>query len=171
MQGRVITISRQCGSGGHSIGNELAKTLNVPFYDKEIIEMTAKESGFHPQFVEEKGEHMESSMLSNLARHLSYAGRGNYEDYQPLQDQLYFSQAKIIKELAEKGPCVIVGRCADYILRDRKDKLRADHYRYYTDQKWGDSFHYHLCLDSSMFGIEKCVDMIEDACKAMCPPS
>ena len=96
MQGRVITISRQCGSGGHSIGNELAKRLNVPFYDKEIIEMTAKESGFHPQFVEEKGEHMESSMLSNLARHLPYAGRGNYEEYQPLQDQLYFSQAKII---------------------------------------------------------------------------
>lgn len=146
-------------------------------------------------------------MLSNLARHLPYAGRGNYEEYQPLQDQLYFSQAKIIKELAEKGPCVIVGRCADYIMRDRKDvlnvfihadmkfkrkhcmergqfpegnvedmvrrrdKLRADHYRYYTDQKWGDSFHYHLCLDSSMFGIEKCVDMIEDACKAMRPTS
>ena len=89
-----------------------------------------------------------------------YAGKSYH-------DQLYFSQAKIIKELAEKGPCVIVGRCADYILRDRKDKLRADHYRYYTDQKWGDSFHYHLCLDSSMFGIEKCVDIIEDACKAM----
>ena len=207
MQGRVITISRQCGSGGHSIGNELAKRLNVQFYDKEIIEMTAKESGFHPQFVEEKGEHMESSMLSNLARHLPYAGRGNYEDYQPLQDQLYFLQAKIIKELEEKGPCVIVGRCADYILRDRKevlnvfihadmefkkkhcmarqqfpkgnvedmirrrDKLRADHYRYYTDQKWGDSFHCHLCLDSSMFGIAKCVDIIEDACKAMRPVS
>ena len=96
MQERIITISRQCGSGGHSIGNELAKRLDVSFYDKEIIEMTAKESGFHPQFVEEKGEHMESSMLSNLARHLSYAGRGNYEDYQPLQDQLYFSQARII---------------------------------------------------------------------------
>ena len=93
-----------------------------------------------------------------------YAGKSYH-------DQLYFSQAKIIKELAEKGPCVIVGRCADYILRDRKDKLRADHYRYYTDQKWGDSFHYHLCLDSSMFGIEKCVDIIEDACKAMCPVS
>ena len=117
MQGRVITISRQCGSGGHSIGNELAKRLNVPFYDKEIIEMTAKESGFHPQFVEEKGEHMESSMLSNLARHLSCAGRGNYEDYQPLQDQLYFTQVKVIKELVEKGPSVIVGRCARTLQR------------------------------------------------------
>lgn len=203
MQGRVITISRQCGSGGHSIRSELAKRLDVPFYDKEIIEMTAEESGFHPHFVEEKGEHMESGMLSNLARHLSYAGRGGYEEYQPLQDQLYFAQAKIIKELAEKGPCVIVGRCADYILRDRKDvlnvfihadmkfkkkhcvergqftegntedlitrrdKLRADHYRYYTDRKWGNSFNYHLCLDSSVFGIEKCVSMIQDALISM----
>ncbi len=207
MQGRVITIGRQCGSGGHSIGSELAKRLDVPFYDKEIIEMTAKESGFHPQFVDEKGEYMESNMLSNLARHLSYAGQGRYENYQPLQDQIYFSQARIIKELPEKGPCVIVGRCADHILRDRKDvlnvfihadmefkkkrcverkqfseedaedmirrrdKLRADHYRYYTDRKWGDPFNYHLCLDSSMFGIEKCVSIIEDACKDMCPAS
>ena len=55
MQGRVITISRQCGSGGHTIGSELAKRLDIPFYDKEIIELTAKESGFHEQFVEEKG--------------------------------------------------------------------------------------------------------------------
>ena len=170
MQGKIITISRQCGSGGHSIGNELAKRLDVPFYDKEIIEMTAKESGFHEQFVEEKGEHMEGSMLFNLARHLSYAGRGSYEDYQPLQDQLYFSQAKIIKELAEKGPCVIAGRCAEDLIT-RRDKLRADHYRYYTDQKWGNSFNYHLCLDSSIFGIEKCVSIIEDAYRAMHPVS
>ena len=114
---------------------------------------------------------MNSSLLFNIARHASYGGRGRYEEYQPPQDQLYFAQVKIIKEFAGKGPCVIVGRCADYILRDRKDvlnvfihadmafkkkrcmergqfsdenaddrirgrdKLRADHYRYYTDQK------------------------------------
>ena len=102
MQGRVITISRQCGSGGRSIGSELAKELDVPFYDKEIIEMTAEESGFHPHFVEEKGEHMESGMLSNLARHLSYAGRGGYEEYQPLQDQLYFCAGKDYKRAGRK---------------------------------------------------------------------
>ena len=203
MQGKIITISRQCGSGGHSIGSELAQRLDVPFYDREIIEMAAKESGFHKEFVEEKGEHMNSSLLFNIARYASYGGRGRYEEYQPLQDQLYFAQVKVIKELAEKGSCVIVGRCADYVLRDRKDvlnvfihadmafkkkrcmergqfsdenaedmirrrdKLRADHYRYYTDQKWGDSLNYHLCLDSGIFGIEKCVSMIEDACKGM----
>ena len=150
---------------------------------------------------------MNSSLLFNIARYASYGGRGRYEEYQPLQDQLYFAQVKVIKELAGKGPCVIVGRCADYVLRDRKDvlnvfihadmvfkkkrcmergqfsdenaddrirrrdKLRADHYRYYTDQKWGDSLNYHLCLDSGMFGIEKCVSMIEDACKEMGSPS
>lgn len=207
MQGKIITISRQCGSGGHSIGSELAKKLDVPFYDKEIIEMAAKESGFHQEFVEEQGEHMNGSMLFNIAHHVAYAGRGSYKDYQPLQDQLYFTQVKVIKELAEKGPCVIVGRCADYILRDRndvlnvfihadmehkknrclergqfseenaenmirrRDKLRADHYRYYTDEKWGDSANYHLCMDSSVFGIEKCVSMIENACRGMYPDS
>lgn len=207
MQGKIVTISRQCGSGGHSIGSELAKRLDVPFYDKEIIEMTAKESSFQQEFIEETGEHMNSSLLFNIARHVAYAGRGNYEDYQLLQDQLYFTQVKIVKELAGKGPCVIVGRCADYILRDRndvlnvfihadieykknrclergqfseenaedmirrRDKLRADHYRYYTDEKWGDSANYHLCLDSSVFGIEKCVSMIEDACRGMYPAS
>lgn len=207
MQGKIVTISRQCGSGGHSIGSELAKRLDVPFYDKEIIEMAAKESGFQQEFIEETGEHMNSSLLFNIARHVAYAGRGNYEDYQPLQDQLYFTQVKIVKELAVKGPCVIVGRCADYILRNRndvlnvfihadmeykknhclergqfsgedaedmirrRDKLRADHYRYYTDEKWGASTNYHLCLDSSVFGIEKCVSMIKDACKGMYPAS
>lgn len=125
MEGRIITISRQCGSGGHSIGSGLAKRLDVPFYDREIIEMAAKESGFHKEFVEEKGEHMNSSLLYNIARYASYGGRGCYEEYQPLQDQLYFAQVKVIKELAEKGPCVIVGRCADYILRDRKGVLNV----------------------------------------------
>ena len=86
MQGKIVTISRQCGSGGHSIGSELAKRLDEPFYDKEIIEMTAKESGFQREFIEETGEHMNSSLLFNIARHVAYAGRGNYEDYQPLQD-------------------------------------------------------------------------------------
>lgn len=198
MQKRIITISRQCGSGGHSIGSELAKRLDIAFYDKEIIEMAAKESGFSKEFIEEKGEHMESSMVSNLARSLSYAGKGKFEEYQPLQDQIYFIQAKIIKELAEKGPCVIVGRCADYILEKREDvlnvfihadmdfkkkhsmdqhhfpaeeaeqiirkqdKLRASHYRYYTERKWGDAPNYHLCLDSGEFGIEKCITIIED---------
>lgn len=97
----------------------------MPFYDREIIEMAAKESGFHKEFVEEKGEHMNSSLLFNIARYASYGGRGRYEEYQPLQDQLYFAQVKVIKELAGKGPCVIVGRCADYVLRDRKDVLNA----------------------------------------------
>lgn len=141
---------------------------------------------------------MESSMLFNLVRNLSFAGSGKYEDYQPLQDQIYFAQRRIILELAEKGPCVIVGRCADHILKDqhdslnifihadmefkiqhvmkrdhlseeeaekqitKRDKMRASHYRYYTEKKWGNSPNYHLCLDSSILGIEKCISVIED---------
>ncbi len=125
MQGRVITISRQCGSGGHSIGNELAKRLNVPFYDKEIIEMTAKESGFHPQFVEEKGERITGSLLFNIASSLTYANNVFTGNGTSLQDEIYFIQNRIIKDLAEKEPCVIVGRCADYVLRDREDCLHV----------------------------------------------
>lgn len=84
MQGKIITISRQCESGGHSIGSKLAKRLDVPFYDKEIIEMAAKESGFHQEFIEQQGEHMNGSLLFNIARHVAYAGRGSYANYQPL---------------------------------------------------------------------------------------
>lgn len=98
-----------------------------------------RRAGFYNDF-----DYVEIILEKNLGG--IYAGRGSYEDYQPLQDQLYFSQAKIIKEL-------------------------ADHYRYYTDQKWGNSFNYHLCLDSSIFGIEKCVSIIEDAYRAMHPVS
>ena len=198
MKNYVITIGRQCGSGGHSIGKALSERLDIPFYDKEIIELAEKESGFDKKIIEEKGEHMEGGMLGNLAHYLSYGGKGKYEDYQPLQDRIYFVQSKIIKELAEKGSCVIVGRCADHILEkqenvlnifihadmkfkkercmergqfsaaeaerliQKRDKLRADHYKYYTEMEWGHSSNYHLCLDSGMLGIERCVRLIED---------
>ena len=153
MQGKIITISRQCGSGGHSIGSELAKRLDVPFYDKEIIEMAAKESGFHQEFIEQQGEHMNGSLLFNIARHVAYAGRGSYADYQPLQDQLYFTQVKVIKELVEKGPSVIVGRCADYILRDRKDVLNVF---IHADM----AFKKKHCMERGQFSEENMEDMI-----------
>ena len=125
MQERIITISRQCGSGGHSIGNELAKRLDVSFYDKEIIEMTVKESGFHPQFVEEKGERITGSLLFNIASSLTYANNVFAGNGMSLQDEIYFIQNRIIKDLAEKEPCVIVGRGADYVLRERDDCLNV----------------------------------------------
>lgn len=193
----VITIGRQCGSGGHTIGSELSKRLEIPLYDKEIIEMTAEKSGFDQEFIKETEEHRESGMLKNFVRNFSYAGKGKYEDYQPLEDQLYFAQRQVILEAAGEGPCVIVGRCADHILEKeanslnvfihadmefkirhimersnvsreeaerisrKKDKLRSGHYFYYTEQKWGDAPNYHLCLDSSVLGLERCISMIE----------
>ena len=72
MKNYVITIGRQCGSGGHSIGKALSERLDIPFYDKEIIELAEKESGFDKKIIEEKGEHMEGGMLGNLAHYLSY---------------------------------------------------------------------------------------------------
>ena len=203
MAGQVITIGRQCGSGGHTIGEQVAKQLGIPFYDRELIEMTAKESGFGKEFVEEQGEHRNSSMLYNLVKNLSYSRTMPSGNSEYLQDEIFFAQRKIITELAGKEPCVIVGRCADSILKEtgnslniyihaekafkakhlmernhvsyeeavremeRLDKRRASHYKYYTDQVWGFAENYHLCLDSSLIGIEKCVSVICDIYRSM----
>lgn len=123
MAGQVITIGRQCGSGGHTIGEQVAKILGVPFYDRELIEMTAQESGFGKEFVEEQGEHRNSSMLYNLVKNLSYSRTMPSGNSEYLQDEIFFAQRKIITELAEKEPCVIVGRCADSILKETGNSL------------------------------------------------
>ena len=123
MAGQVITIGRQCGSGGHTIGEQVAKILGVPFYDRELIEMTAQESGFGKEFVEEQGEHRNSSMLYNLVKNLSYSRSMPSGNSEYLQDEIFFVQRKIITELAEKEPCVIVGRCADSILKETGNSL------------------------------------------------
>lgn len=198
MRKKIITIGRQCGSGGHTIGQTLADRLNIPFYDREIIELTAKESGFSEDFIAENGEHTGDGLLHKLLKNLSYSSNIKSEVYSSLQDEIYFCQAKIIRELGEKGPCVIVGRCADSILEERsdvlnvfihadmayrvqrcveraetsedearlyittKDKRRINHYKYYTEKDWGHSFNYHICLDSGLLGLEKCVSVIED---------
>ena len=121
MAGQVITIGRQCGSGGHTIGEQAAKILGIPFYDRELIEMTAKESGFGKEFVEEQGEHRNSSVLYNLVKNLSYSrtmpsGKSEY-----LQDEIFFAQRKIITELAEKRTLCDRGTlCGFYSERNRK---------------------------------------------------
>ena len=117
---RVVTISRQFGAGGHSLGKLVADQLGVPFYDSEIIEQAVADTGFSPEFVREAGEYASTthSFLFNLAlSHSVAAGPGEMSNY----DKIYIAQARIIRELAEKNSCVIVGRCADYILRERND--------------------------------------------------
>lgn len=125
MTKKIVTISRQCGSGGRYIGERLAKELGIPCYDEKLMDMVAKESGFAPDFVEEKGERITGSLLFNIASSLTYASNVFSGNSMSLQDEIYFIQNRIIKELAEKEPCVIVGRCADYVLRDREDCLNV----------------------------------------------
>ena len=125
MKKRIITISRQNGSGGRYIGERLAKELGITCYDEKLMDMVAKESGFALDFVEEKGERITGSLLFNIASSLTYANNVFTGNGVSLQDEIYFIQNRIIKDIAEKESCVIVGRCADYILKDREDGLNV----------------------------------------------
>lgn len=190
MGNKVITISREFGSGGRTIGKLVAEKLRIPCYDAELIEKIAKESGFSPEYIKEEGEYASSGWLSPLLSNRSM-GMTN-------QDKLWAIQKEIIMDLAKKGSCVIVGRCADYILKDEaeclnvfihadmkfreerivreygerpetpsqrlrdKDKRRASYYRFYTDEKWGQAKNYHICLNSGVIGIENCVKIISE---------
>ena len=200
MTKKIITISRAFGSGGRTIGKEVAKRLNIPYYDKELVDKVSEESGFHADFIEEAGEYapVTNSFLFNIAMSpnpISAMGAMS------MADQLFVHQTNVIRRLADEGPCVIIGRCADYILRDRedclhvfihadmehraerivrlyghtkqtpqkrlteKDNKRKVYYRHYTNRNWGEAQNYHLCLNSGMVGVEKCVDIIVDVAK------
>ncbi len=188
MKNRIITISREFGSGGRTIGKMVAEKLGIPCYDAEIIQKMADETGFAPDYVKEAGEYSPGSFLSAAFSNRMF-GPTN-------EDILWQHQYRVITELAEKGPCVIVGRCADYILEDKadclkvfihadlefrakrivevygeraespeerikdKDKRRAAYHRFYTNMKWGYAQNYDLTLNSGVLGIDNCVDII-----------
>ena len=193
----IVAISRQFGSGGRIIGERLAAELGILFYDKTIIELAAKKSGLSTDFIEKSEEHASNSFLFNLASS-SYTAPSYMFHYDlPIADKAFFAQASVIKELAAKDSCVIVGRCADYILRnepncikvfvhanmeDRKkrieniykisadeveskinkiDKGRANYYRHYTSEKWGDIFNHDLAINTSIVGINGAVRVIK----------
>ena len=120
---RIFTISRECGSGGHIIAEKLSKDLNIPMYDREIIELTAKESGLTTDFVQESNERITNSILFNIANSMTYANQVFTAGGVSMVDKVFFIQCDIIKKIANESPCIIVGRCADYILRDRNDCL------------------------------------------------
>ena len=117
MKNRVITISREFGSGGRTIGKMVAQRLGIPCYDAEIIEKIAQESGYSGDYIKNEGEGAGDKWLSNLFSNRSM-GPTN-------QDKIWLIQSRIITRLAEKSPCVIVGRCADYVLRDKADLLNV----------------------------------------------
>lgn len=193
---RIITISREFGSGGRSIGKMLAEKMGYQYYDKELIERVVQKTNLSEEFVGKSGEYAPSANL------FSYAFVGRNRSGMSVDDYLWKEQKKIILELAEEGNCVIVGRCADYILRNRtdclnvfihadkqfraerivklygetdknpekrlmdKDKKRAINYQYYTDQRWGVAENYHISLDSSEFGLSACVNIIMELAQA-----
>ena len=121
MEKKIITISREFGSGGRTIGRRVAEELGIPFYDKELVEQIALESGFAPKFIEENGEHAPG--LSRLSYAFAPQGVPGVMNGLSTADFLWNVQCGVILQLAEKGPCVIVGRNADYILKDRTDVM------------------------------------------------
>lgn len=128
---KIITVSRQFGSGGRSIGKAVAEKLGYAYYDSELVEEVAKKTGLHPSYIEDAGEYAPGKSILSYAfssgsSHLS-GSQMNANDY------LWSAQCNIIMELAEKGNCVIVGRCADYILRERDDCLNVF---IYADKKY-----------------------------------
>ena len=128
MKANIITISREFGSGGREIGQKLAAKLGIPFYDKEIIAETAYKTGFAEEYVKKQGEYASARNWFEY----SFSARNNSYGMSP-EDYLWSKQREVILDLVKKGPCVIVGRCADYILRDRNDVLNvfihADYYK------------------------------------------
>ena len=195
MAKRIITISREFGSGGRFIGEEVAKKLGIAYYDKNIIGQIAEKSGLSPEYIQENAE------LSPKKGLFAYAFSGRDITGKSVEDKVYEAQRNIILELAEKEPCVIIGRNADYILKDRDDvlnvfihgdmpekikritglynvkekevvkmmadtdKRRRTNYNFYTDQKWGKASNYTLCLNSSQLGYDRCEMIIMECVK------
>ena len=122
----VITIARQYGSGGREIGERVSEILGYKHYDKELITMAANAGGLDADVLQTADEKPASSLLYTLAMGSNYFGSAMTFGYKPpLNDQLFVLQSNVIRHVAEEGPCVIIGRCADYVLRDHKPLLRV----------------------------------------------
>ena len=190
MDKKIITISREFGSGGRFIGEEVAKKLGFACYDKNIIGQIAEKSGLAPEYIRESAE------LSPKKGLFAYAFAGRDITGKSVEDLVYETQRKMILKLAEKESCVIIGRNADFILKDRNDvlnvfiygdlpekvericrlyhvseqeavrmmtdidKRRMTNYNFYTEQKWGKASNYTVCLNSSRIGYERCEEII-----------
>ena len=125
---KIITIGRELGSGGRTIGKMVANRLGVPYYDRELIDKAAENSGLTTQYIESSEQRITNSFLYNLAMGTSY-GYGILQNANrqtlPLSEQIYEAQREVITKFANQGRCVIVGRCADQILADREDVFRV----------------------------------------------
>ena len=123
MSKRIITISREFGSGGRTIGKEVAQKLGYSYYDKELVRQVAVETGFDEKYIEQAGEYAPSKNWLSFG----FAARGSQGAMEGMSanDFLWAIQCRVIRSLAEKEPCVIVGRCADFILQERTDCLKV----------------------------------------------
>lgn len=122
----VITIGRQFGSGGHEVGELLAKRLGIPYYDKQLLAEASKDSGICEEIFEDHDEKPTRSLLFSLMTGMQIRGDTSsmYMDM-PLNHKIFLAQFDAIRRIASEGPCVIVGRCADYVLRDKKDAINV----------------------------------------------
>lgn len=182
----VITISREYGSGGRYVGRLVADKLGIKLYDKDFIEKLAAKTGLSGEYIENNEQRRNSLEIFNSGY---YSGLNN-------SDELFIKESELIKEVAEQESCVIIGRCADFILKDRNDvikvfiysssenklkrvteiygieksraekeikrinKLRANHYKYYTGKEWNNNSNYDICINSDDLGVEKTADLI-----------
>ena len=187
----VITLTREYGSGGRYIGKLVAQKLGIKLYDKEFIIEVAEKTGLSEQYIKENEQKRNSLDILN---------NGYYSDLSN-SDELFVKESQLIKEVSDREPCIIVGRCADQILKENKnvlkvfiysdmknkidravkyygmdkkkaekeiiriDKLRENHYKYYTDKKWKDFSNYDICINSDKVGVEKAADLIVEMAK------
>ena len=191
---RIITLCREYGAGGHSVGQKVAAELGIEFYDKDIIRDSAEEMGIDPALLEAEEEAItrKEAILRSISP-ISYDQK----------DAMYGAESSVILKLAAKGPCLILGRCADAVLRaagvpsldvflfadeaqraarvgeligtrdeavihrtmKKTDQARHAYYRHYTGKPWGDLRNFHLALDSGMLGYDTCVKLIVEAAR------
>ena len=193
----IITISREYGAGGHSIGKRVAEELGIEIYDKDIIRNTVRDSGLDAGVVEREEE--EISRADAIWRWITPAA------YTDRREAIHEIERKVILMLAHKGPCVILGRCADDILEEasveslnvfiyaddihraarigeligstnpseiqkamkRTDQARHNYYQQFTGKRWGEARNYSLSLDSGLLGYDTCVKIICDAARGI----
>ncbi|HIQ73048.1 MAG TPA: cytidylate kinase-like family protein [Candidatus Cottocaccamicrobium excrementipullorum] len=187
----LITIGRQYGSGGRAIGERLGELLQIPCYDRELIQMSSEKSGIEEGILALHDERTSSASMFKVK-----GQTGNHGT--PIVDTLFLAQSQVIQELAEKGSCIFIGRCADYVLQDdealfsvfisapeknriarimernhmsaddaemavrKVDKQRRTYYDFYTDKSWGEAGSYMLAVDSSLFGIQGTAELLKE---------
>lgn len=192
----IINIGRSLGSGGRAIGHILAKKFDIAYYDREILNLAAKESGFCPEVFERSDE--KNRFLRTLGNIIPFFGGGStYYNNELSNENLFRLQSEAIRKAAADHSCIFIGRCADYVLRDfprcvnvfitadmadrissvvkrngctenearsiieRGDKERADFYNFYSSGTWGAASTYHLCINSSVLGIDRTAEYIK----------